>query len=205
MARKMKDPKFRQQQWEHRYASHITEINKYIDELSKESWLPYVAPHYGGKDARLLSVLSDPGPKTCEDSGSGFLSMENDDPTAERIFNFFLEAGIGSSDIVPWNAYPWYINAKPSTNQLKLRITRWLNIIRMMPKLKVIMLHGNSAKKGWKYLLHHCPFIIDERRLTVIETYHTSSQALWCNAKERENRLKHLKQSFLQAAYTLNL
>jgi hypothetical protein len=65
---------------------------------------------YGGIDARMLSVLSDPGPMTdAKTGGSGFLCLENDGPTAERIATLLDEAGIAASDMNPRNAYPWYI------------------------------------------------------------------------------------------------
>jgi hypothetical protein len=83
----MADPVFRNEQWQRRFDTHIEPINLLVDELriSERGWLPYVAPMYGGVNARLLSVLRDPGPKTRSEDGSGFLSMENDDPTAEAI------------------------------------------------------------------------------------------------------------------------
>jgi hypothetical protein len=40
---------------------------------------------YRGVDAPALSISRDPGPKAGGDKGSGFLSVENDDPSAERM------------------------------------------------------------------------------------------------------------------------
>ena len=115
----MADPTFRQEQWQHRFDPHIAPINQFVDELRRGGkWAPYVAPMYGGTAARLLSVLRDPGPMTQDDVGSGFLCMENDDPTAETICGLFQDAGIIGSDIVPWNMYPWYINRLPKGLEL---------------------------------------------------------------------------------------
>ena len=106
MTRRMRDPEFRQRQIAELRADHIAPINDLVDQLRVDDtglWAPYVAPMYGGIHARLLSVLRDPGPKTNTDhGGSGFLCMENDDPTAERICGLFAEAGIDADDIVPW-------------------------------------------------------------------------------------------------------
>ncbi len=44
---------------------------------------------------------------------SGFLSVENDDAPAERQLRFMDGAGLDPAEVVPWNAYPWYINTKP--------------------------------------------------------------------------------------------
>jgi hypothetical protein len=89
---------------QHRYDEHIAPINRLVDSLQEATgrWLPYVAPMYGGVHARLLSLLRDPGPKTQREGGSGFLCMENDDPTAEAIATLEefeqLRAGLAA----PW-------------------------------------------------------------------------------------------------------
>src|SRR5689334_16058884 len=116
----MSDHAFRHTQWLHRYDDHIRPINDLVDRLRQwgRGWLPYVAPMYGGINATLLSLLRDPGPKTQVDRGSGFLSMENDDATAETINEYFSHASIGAESIVPWNVYPWYINRPPKAAEL---------------------------------------------------------------------------------------
>lgn len=79
------------------YEPHIEPFNRLVDELrSDDEWMPYVAPVYGGTKARVLAIFRDPGPKTQVGSGSGMLCVENDDPSAERHFNFLREAGIES-------------------------------------------------------------------------------------------------------------
>jgi hypothetical protein len=86
MSRKMADPAFCEAQHKHRLDPHISPINQMVHDLRDQDgrgWLPEVAPMHGGIDARVLSVLRDPGPATQTGSGSGFLCVENDDPTAE--------------------------------------------------------------------------------------------------------------------------
>ena len=58
MARRMRDLVFREAQWTHRYDAHITPINRLVDVLrgAERGSVPYVAPMYGGINARLLSV-----------------------------------------------------------------------------------------------------------------------------------------------------
>src|SRR4051794_27221473 len=97
VVRRMADPGFRAEQWAGRYASHVAPLNRLVDDLRKPGhpgWLPYVAPWQGGVQARVLSILRDPGPKTLEDGGSGMLCLENDDPTAETQVRLFDEAGV---------------------------------------------------------------------------------------------------------------
>ena len=80
----MRDPKFRQQQEDGLRAPHIAPINALIDELvdpSGRGWVPYVAPVYGGVDARVLNIHRDPGRKThTQYGGSGFLCPEEATP-----------------------------------------------------------------------------------------------------------------------------
>jgi len=164
MARRMADEKFRNEQWEKRDAKHIAPFNQFVDELrcDERGWAPYVAPMYGGIRARLLSVLRDPGPKTQDSLGSGFLCMENDDPTAEKISEFFAGVGIKAKDIVPWNAYPWYINRAPNAAELNAGTEPLKHVIDLMRDLSVVMLHGGEAQKGWKRLIRQYPNLVAE-------------------------------------------
>ena len=113
MPRRMADAAFRAAQEADRYAPHVQPVNELVDSLRDDvrGWMPHVAPLHGGTTARVLSVLRDPGPATQDTVGSGFLCIENDDPTAERRLQMFTDVGITAADITPWNAYPWYINA----------------------------------------------------------------------------------------------
>jgi hypothetical protein len=207
MTRRMRDATFRAQQLASLRAEHIAPINDLVDEIRDDAtglWAPYVAPMYGGTSARLLSVLRDPGPKTNTDhGGSGFLCMENDDATAERISGLFAHAGITADDIVPWNAYPWYINKAPTAAQLDAGVEPLRRLVALLPNLQVVMLHGGSAHDSWKRLIRRHPDIAD-RGATVIETYHTSRQAFWHkDPTERQRRADHLHAAFRRASELL--
>ena len=206
MTRKMADPAFREAQRQRRFDEHVAPINHLVDSLrdSGRGWAPYVAPMYGGVNARLLSLLRDPGPKTQEEGGSGFLSMENDDATAEAISRYFEEAGIEAQDIVPWNVYPWYINRAPKAAELAAGTPPLHQLVELLPRLRVVMLHGGSAHVGWKRFEREHPSVVSTRGLCVIATYHTSRQAFWHRSPEvRESRKLHLKEAFTKAARVL--
>jgi len=204
----MTDPTFRTTQWNHRYADHIAPINHLVDDLRKDplrGWAPYVPPMYGGIHARLLSILRDPGPKTQDGTGSGFICMENDDPTAEAICNHFAAVQIDARDIVPWNAYPWYINRAPDAAEMTAGLEPLRRLIDLLPNLRVVMLHGGHAKTAWKKFERSYPDIVARRRLAVIPTYHTSRQAFWHrDVAVREARKEHLREAFERAAGWLN-
>jgi hypothetical protein len=103
----------------------VERINRFIDELGAKDAAghpPYIPPMCGGVDALALSISRDPGPRAGGIRGSGFLSVENDDPGAERMGQFPDGAGAGP-----------------------LR-----DLIGLMPRLRVVLTHGTAAGKGWK-------------------------------------------------------
>lgn len=190
-----------------RYDDHIAPINRLVDELSKwgYGWLPYVAPMYGGVNASVLSLLRDPGPKTQTDRGSGFICMENDDATAETISRYFAEAGISAHNVVPWNAYPWYINRNPSASELNVGVEALRRLIELLPRLRVVMLHGGVARNACKRLATRYGSLLYGRDLHVLATYHTSRQAFWHrDPAVRQARKEHLRNAFAEAAQLLS-
>jgi hypothetical protein len=206
MPRRMADPGFRAEQWRRRYDDHIAPINRLVDSMREAGpgHMPYVAPMYGGVHARLISILRDPGPKTLAETGSGFLCMENDDATAEAICRYFADADIDAREIVPWNAYPWYINRNPSAAELRAGIEPLFNLIQLLTDLRVIMLHGGAAKSAWSQFTRAHSRVMASRPITVIATYHTSRQAFWHrDSAVREARREHLRRAFAQAARCL--
>lgn len=213
MPRRMKDPAFQREQMDGRYRPHVEPINRMVDEERTETeWMPYVAPIYGGIDARVLAILRDPGPGTRKKTGpgpgpgrktgSGMLCIENDDASAERYHNLLTGAEILFEDLIAWNAYPWYINAKPDKAQLERALPVLHKLIGMCPKLEVVMVHGGDAKRAWRMFRKQYPD--DAGRLHVIETYHTSRQALWHkDSAVRQEREEKLFGAFSEAAEVL--
>lgn len=204
MTRRMADESFLTAQWDQRYATHLAPINEFVDRLRVQAWAPYVAPIHGGVDARVLTLLRDPGPATQDTLGSGFLSIENDDPTAARLNELLASAGLGASDTVLWNAYPWYINRAPNAAELDEGVGPILDLIALMPKLKVVLLQGGSARDSWRRVTRRAPKLVGERGLTVIDTYHPGRQALWHkDPAVRADRLTHQLSAYEKAAATL--
>lgn len=204
MARQMRDATYREGQLQGRYLSHVEPINRLVDELRNgNDFVPYVAPVNGGTKARLLAVLRDPGPKTQGDTGSGMLSIENDDPTAERYSTFLSAAGIKVGDLLPWNIYPWYINANPTPQQLQHGLEPLRRVLDLLGNLKVVMVHGGAAQRGWRLFAQAYPTIAS--RYQVIETYHPSRQALrHPDPAVRADREAKLRAAFATAADRLS-
>jgi hypothetical protein len=201
----MSDPQFRQRQLDGLRLPHIAPVNALVDELSDpggRGWVPYLAPAYGGVAARVLCVLRDPGPKTNDErGGSGFLSPENDDPTARRFAALLDGAGIPVSEILAWNAYPWYVNAKPAPAELEVGVEPLRRLLGILPRLRVVMLHGGSAQDGWKRLARRHPGLA--AGFEAIPTYHTSNQAFIGPPEARAQRLADLAGAFARAARIL--
>ncbi len=203
--RRMRDPQFRQEQEDGLRAPHIAPVNALVDELidpGGRGWVPYVAPVYGGVDARVLCIQRDPGPKTHSQlGGSGFLCLENDDATAERFATLLDDADIPVGETLAWNAYPWYINRAPRAAELDAGAEPLRRLLGLLPRLRVVMLHGGSAQDGWKRLVGRHPGL--ESGLEVIPTYHTSSQAFIGPPKVRAARMAALRAAFVLTARIL--
>jgi hypothetical protein len=182
MPRLMRDEAFRSEQWERRFEPHIAPINRLVDKLQDpggRGWLPYVAPLHGGVRSTVLSVLRDPGPATQQGSGSGFLSIENDDPTAARQAELFAVVDVSPAAVLPWNAYPWYVNRAPSAGERQIGVDPLMRLLNLAPDVRVVLLQGNDAKDTWRRLLRAYPTVEEDRDLTVVGTIHPGRQALF--------------------------
>jgi hypothetical protein len=201
----MRDPQFRQQQVDGVRAPHVAPINALADELTDRSgrgWVPYVAPVYGGVDARALCILQAPGSMTNDQTGgSGFLSPENDDAGAELFATQLDDAGILVSSILAWNAYPWYIGRRPSAAELEAGVEPLRRLLGLLPRLQVVMLLGGSARDGWERLVRQHPGVAP--RLEVVQTYLTSSRAFIGSPEVRAARMAALRAAFAQTARIL--
>jgi hypothetical protein len=204
----MADRTFRVVQERDRYAPHVRAINEMVDVLRDQDgrgWMPHIAPLHGGVEARVLSVLRDPGPMVVEGRGSGFLCVENDDPTAERQMEAFAAVGIVPGDVTPWNAYPWYINRRPSAAELDAGVQPLVRLIGLLPRLRVLLLQGGSAADTWRRVLKRQPEIVQASRFVVIRTFHPGRQALWARDPEvRQARVRHRLDAYRQVADALN-
>lgn len=207
MARRMADETFRGEQEHGRYAPHVRAINKMVDDLRDQDgrgWMPHVAPWHGGVEARVLSVLRDPGPKTQDGVGSGFLCIENDDPTAERQCSAFAEAGINARDTTPWNAYPWYINRKPNASEQQAGVDPLVSLLGLLPDLRVVLLQGVDAQDTWRRLEKKHPEIASQERFQVVSTYHPANGALRSpDPAVRAAREQHRKDAYRRVAEAL--
>jgi hypothetical protein len=143
-----------------------------------------------------------PRPKThSELGGSGFLCPENDDATAERFATLLDNAGIAVGETLAWNSYPWYINRSPRAAELEAGVEPLRRLLGLLVRLRVVMLHGGSARDGWKRLARRHPDLVHQ--IEVVPTYHTSSQAFIGPPEVRAARMTGLAEAFAQTARIL--
>ena len=93
-----------------RRAPHVAPLTDFVEGLrtARPDWeFPDFDPLDGGSTADILFLFEKPGPMTSKGGkGSGFISRNNDDPTAETTFRFMQEAKLPRKRTVLWNVVP---------------------------------------------------------------------------------------------------
>lgn len=146
---------------------HMQPLAAYADRLriSKPGTeVPDFDPLDGGVNARVLFLLEKPGPMA---GSSGFISRNNDDPTAEATFQFMLAAGLPRQSTCLWNVVPWW-NGKREVSSAELRdgAARVAELAELLTELRVVVLVGLRAAKAEAELRR--------RGLAVISSFHPS-------------------------------
>ncbi|TWS22240.1 hypothetical protein FK268_20955 [Tsukamurella sputi] len=207
------DATYREDLYRRRYDPHVRPVNELVDRLREErdgAFVPYVAPTYGGVNARLLALLQDPGPKTRADShdGSGMLCIENADPTAERYKTLLAEAGIDVSDIQAWNSFPWqptttvrrgHRTLAPTEEDVRHATDALARLVALLPRLRVVLLHGVQAKAAWPRLQQAYPELAAGVR--VIDSWHPlAANPAYKSPAQVEKYAREIEESFTAAA-----
>lgn len=140
---------------------HVAPLTDFVERLratKPEAAVPYFDPTEAGVNARILLLLEAPGRRAALERGSGFVSADNDDQTAQNVWELLREAGIDRTrDSVAWNVVPWYIG-----DGTKIRAARaddlaeardaTRELLSMLPNVRVVVLLGRPAAKAWAAL-----------------------------------------------------
>ena len=116
------------------------------------------APHFdpldGGVDACILFLFEKPGRMTVDDGrGSGFISRDNDDPTAEHTFRFMRKARIPRKRAVTWNVIPWWNGTRKVTNaELREGAEETRRLTGLLPRLRAVVFVGEKASRARPHL-----------------------------------------------------
>nr|WP_296390120.1 uracil-DNA glycosylase [Williamsia sp.] len=138
---------------------HVAPINALADEIADTYGLPrghvpYVDPAQGGTNARVLVLLDNPSTKAEAGTGSGLLSLDNNDATAKNCRLAYKQFGVDWKHVVHWNVCPF-----PTANQSngssmaseRQRGAEWTRaIFALCPRVDYVLLLGRAAEDGWR-------------------------------------------------------
>jgi hypothetical protein len=142
---------------------HIEPLTRYAAKLRRSGTgeVPEFDPLDGGVNAQVLFLFEKPGPMTANEGkrpGSGFISRNNDDPTAEATFHFMQRAGIPRRVTVTWNLIPWWNDTRKITRQeLDDGLECLKELIDLLPNVRAVVMVGQNAAKAESYLRANRP------------------------------------------------
>jgi uracil-DNA glycosylase len=140
---------------------HIAPLTAFVRRLHAERGapdVPWFDPTEAGTEARILLLLENPGRRAAIQTGSGFISADNDDKSAENMWGILREAGIDRRrDIVAANIVPWYLGDESGIGKVRARDLdearpALLELLSLLPDLRVVILIGRVAANGWRRL-----------------------------------------------------
>ncbi|MFD3427253.1 uracil-DNA glycosylase [Nocardia fluminea] len=140
---------------------HMAPLTKFVNGIAKAEGhnqlgaipeVPYFDPDDGGTDARVLFLMH-----TCITkadagvNGSGLISMENPDYTAQYIGRAHHLLRVDRKLCAYWNITPFPAEKKPASAVEQRRAAEYTReVLKLFPNLERIVLMGDSAKDGWK-------------------------------------------------------
>lgn len=149
---------------------HIAPLARFAADLRERHnvEVPDFDPLDGGIHARMLFLKEKPGPMTSASRsgrvGSGFISRDNDDPTAEATFRFMEAAGIPREETLMWNVVPGWNGTRTITRQELLDgVSEVRNLMALLPRVEVVVLVGKKAARaeplleGTGVVIRHSP------------------------------------------------
>lgn len=116
--------------------------------------IPTVDPAEAGTEARVLLLMEAPGPMTNAlnaHPGSGFISSDNNDATAQNLWCAREAAELVDGTLL-WNVVPWYLgpaNKKPTVVDLREGAEPLRELIAMLPELHTVVTLGVFPRIGW--------------------------------------------------------
>jgi Uracil DNA glycosylase superfamily len=139
-------------------------------------------PLDGGVGADILFLLEKPGPMTSPTGkrpGSGFISRNNDDPTAEAVFEFMKKAGIERKRVVQWNVIPgWNGTIKIYASEVREGVEELKNLLALLTRVRTVVLVGRRAERAKK--------LIEEMNLRTLVSAHPSHKVRSFNRERWE-------------------
>lgn len=131
---------------------HVEPLQRYVEEMRnripRDRFVPNFDPWDGGIDATCLLLLEAPGRWA---KASGFASRDNNSQTSKNLFTYSQIAGIDRRKTLMWNVVPWYIGTQNTIRQanssdLREGVGHLLELIALLPKLKLVVFFGGKAQ-----------------------------------------------------------
>ena len=98
-----------------------------------------------------------------------------------------------------------FISDEPSTEQLEAGVDPLHRMIALLPRLRVVLVPGTAADKGWKLFRRKHVALLERRGIVWLPTHHKSRHALQIpDPVERELREAHIRNAFTWAASVMN-
>ncbi|MCR8897187.1 uracil-DNA glycosylase [Gordonia sp. GONU] len=138
---------------------HVAPLNELANRIADaeglpHGYVPYVDPDAGGVRARMLVLLDNPSTKAEAGTGSGLLSLDNNDRTARNCREAYARHNVEWADVVHWNVVPFPVAGEKnggSTPSERARAVRWTReVVDLLPNLEIVLLLGAAARDGWK-------------------------------------------------------
>jgi len=138
--------------------SHMVPLRDYAARLRQrpDVEVPDFDSFDGGINARILFLFEKPGPMTADAgrgrrAGSGFISRNNDDPTANAIFEFM--DGIPRLETVCWNIIPWWNGTIKTTGpEFRDGVREAETLLGLLKKVSTVVLVGRRARQAERHL-----------------------------------------------------
>jgi hypothetical protein len=155
-ARSLRSPKAVALRRDMLHQPHIAPLTNFVAKLRAEhsDWeIPDFDPLDGGVNADMLFLLEKPGPMTsAAGGGSGFISRNNNDPTAEAAFGFMKQADLPRNRTIFWNIIPGWNGSIEIKNKTTKEVTRGAEALKsllpLIPKLRTIVPRRKESSAG---------------------------------------------------------
>jgi uracil-DNA glycosylase len=171
---------------------HMQPLTALIERWRREGRrVPYADPDLGGIHARILFLHESPGPRASDEHGSGLVSPDNADPSAERFWRLSRQAGLSRDSYISWNVVPWYVsgtarNENATTADGQAALPYLHDFVSLLPELRVVVVMGSFAQRWWFRYLIDCSA---SRALPVLAAPHPSSRAGISNPRFQQDIL----------------
>ncbi|MGW0774015.1 uracil-DNA glycosylase [Streptomyces sp. NPDC002835] len=187
-----------------RTAPAVRPLNDWVaglrERLGRAESVPWFDPASGGTEARSLFLLEAPGRMAVggeaglRRTGSGIISIDNNDPTANNCWTLRNEAGLPYRHSVYWNIVPWYLGtadriAAAGRTEIQRAAPFLHEVVSMLPELEVVVPMGRSAQAGWDaYAARYGPAV------RTLPTWHPSPRGLASRPASRGEILEAMRE-----------